>query len=99
VADQENVAAPGGEGERVEGTAAEGRGRLRFEAERLAGQARRLRRADLGAGEAGVDLLVEHRQRSSRCPRLQLALGSEAARGVVAVSGFGVAVSQEVDHA
>jgi hypothetical protein len=84
VTDEEDVAAAGGEAERVERPAAQLGRRLGLEAERLAGEPRRFGGADLGAGQAGVDLGVRRRQRFTRRPCLALALRRQPAGVVVA---------------
>jgi hypothetical protein len=56
VADEEDVAATGGEGEGIERAAAELVGDLRLERESLAGESCRVHRPHLRTGQAGVDL-------------------------------------------
>ena len=66
VADQQAVAAPGGQLGRVEVAAAQGVGHLDLDPERLAGQSGGLFGADLGARQAGVDVGAERGQCRAR---------------------------------
>ena len=83
----------------VEGAAAQLLADLRLELERLAGQPGGVGRAHLRAGQAGVGLGRERRQRSPGRLGLALALERQPPRRVVADAFLGVAVSEQVDHA
>ena len=95
MADQEDGAAPGGQPRPVERPAAQLLGQLRLDSERLAGQPRGLRRPHPGAGQAGVDLDAEGRQRAARGLGLPFPLRGQPPRVVVAVAVLGVAVSEQ----
>jgi len=99
VADQEYIAAAGGERERVEATAAQLRCRLGLYPQRLAGEAGGLRRPHPGAGQAGVDLGSQGGQRAAGGARLALSLRGQSPCRVVTVAVLGVAVAEQIDHA
>jgi hypothetical protein len=101
VADEEDVATPGGQGERVEGAAAELVCDLGLYLKRLAGEPSGVRGAHLWAGQAGVDLGAHRGERLSGRPCLALALGRQPAGGVAfafAVIFNCVSVSKEKEQ-